>query len=124
MPPLDRTPIRLVRAIQQRLRRLSIVRTEYLLAPAKLDSNLPQGEWSREHLETLPDVLANLCAAHRARRRDKATVEILLVFLLAILIRAKYYHNILTIRLFPVALFGYHYADHRSYFFSLHFSNP
>ena len=33
------------------------------------------GEWSREHVETLPDVLANLCAAHRARKRDKASLE-------------------------------------------------
>jgi hypothetical protein len=31
------------------------------------------GEWSREHVEALPDVLANLCAAHRARKRDKAS---------------------------------------------------
>jgi len=30
------------------------------------------GEWSREHVETLPAMLANLCAAHRARKRDKA----------------------------------------------------
>ncbi|HEU0010239.1 MAG TPA: GNAT family N-acetyltransferase [Verrucomicrobiae bacterium] len=31
------------------------------------------GEWSREHVEALPDVLAKLCAAHRARKREKAS---------------------------------------------------
>ena len=29
------------------------------------------GEWSREHLEKLPQIVADLCAAQRARKKEK-----------------------------------------------------
>jgi hypothetical protein len=33
------------------------------------------GEWSRDNLITLPDVLASLCSQRRKKKRDKAVLQ-------------------------------------------------